>query len=441
MNWKRYAFGMMSTVMAVSLTACTTTKEAAPSASAESKSTTPAKPQEMTFVSWSSEETTGKSIIQDGMVGSWNKKETAFPIKTVGYPWDKSLEQIILKSQAKQDMDIAQVDITWFNTLNKMGVMVDLNTLLDPQWIKDNFDEAALKAGQVDGKQYALPWTVAAISMLYNPVITEKAGITGVPATLQQFEEALAKVKASNPDVIPYAAMTKNGANISQDFQTWLWTNGGSVFDASGNVTINNDKGVQTLTWFKGLFDKGYIKMDIDRVEARNLFSQNKVAFYDDSIVARGFQVSKGISDADMPKHLVPMPRPVAKEGDKQQAKLWGHYLMVSKDSKNPKKAAEFIKSILTDQELAIKYFKSASTPPVIKKIADLPEVKNDAYTTGYLKIAASSKAGETEKYAQSKTMDQVISEEIQAALLNAKTPQKAMDDAAARLKETLKKE
>ncbi|MFC7681396.1 ABC transporter substrate-binding protein [Paenibacillus sp. GCM10028914] len=391
----------------------------------------------LTFVSWSSQESSG-TMIKDVMATSFSEDNPNSPVNVIGYPWKDTLQQLIIKAQSKENLDVAQIQSSWFNTVAGQNVLVDLNTVLDPQWIKDNFTEAALKAGQMDGKQYALPWTVAAIAPLYNPEILKKAGVDQIPVTVAEFEEALKKVKETQSDVIPYAFSTESAENVSQDFQAWLWTFGGKVFDADGKVVINDENGVKALEWLKGLKDKGYIQMAVSRVSARDTFGQNKAAFYDDSIVARGFQIKNGFTMENMSEHLVPMPRPVLNVGDTPRSVLWGHYLVVFEHSQNQKKSAEFIQHILKD-DLAIEYFKSASVPPVTNTAKENEVVKNDDYVNKYLDVAKTATPLETEAYVQVNQMNTIIAEEVQAALLDAKTPKKALDDIASRIADTMK--
>src|SRR5699024_1791125 len=140
---------------------------------------------------------------------------------------------------------VAQIQSSWFNILASQDVLVDLNEELDSDWIEENFTDAALEAGQLDGKQLALPWTVAAIAQLYNPEILKEAGVENPPKTVEEFEVALKLVKENSPDVIPYAFSTDSSENVSQDFQSWLWTYGGNVFSEDGKVTINDEHGLE----------------------------------------------------------------------------------------------------------------------------------------------------------------------------------------------------
>lgn len=55
-----------------------------------------------------------------------------------------------------------------------------------------------VKPWEVDGKQYALPYTFGATGIWYNKDLFDQAGISGTPATLPELEDAVAKLKAIN---------------------------------------------------------------------------------------------------------------------------------------------------------------------------------------------------------------------------------------------------
>ena len=50
---------------------------------------------------------------------------------------------------------------------------------------------------QVDGKTYALPFSVGVVGFWYNKMLFEKAGITSPPATMDEFYAAVDKLEAA----------------------------------------------------------------------------------------------------------------------------------------------------------------------------------------------------------------------------------------------------
>ncbi len=390
----------------------------------------------LVWAGWSGEEEANKETIK-GIIDTYNTSADNAEISWVGWPWANTLQQLIIRTQGNQDLDVAQVDMAWLATLAKMDVLVDLNEVLGENWMKENIPEASLNSGNIDGKQLAVPWTQASIGMVYNPTILKNAGVEKVPETVEEFEEALKKIKEYDKDIIPYAAATKEAGSIAKDVNAWFWTFGGQYVDDSGKVVINSEANEKALTWYKGLKDNGYIAMDLTRFDARQLFAQNKVAFYDDAILARGIAKSNGVAEDKLDETIQPMARPVLNKGDKPQSTLWGHQLVIFKSAKDTEKVAEFIKYLISE-ETSLKYFEASGSVPVINSAINSDKVKSDKWSSEWLKITETGKKAETQKYENDSQLATIVTEEIQNTLLGTKTPKQALEDTQSRFEQSM---
>ena len=213
----------------------------------------------------------------------------------------------------------------------------------------------------------------------------------------------------------------------------WLWTNGGQIWDEEGNVTLNEEAGVKTLDWYKDMLDKGYITMDVGRSEARQMFAQGKVAFYDDAVVAKSQVISNGVDPDEVVNVCSAMLRPVVNEGDDPQAVQWGGMLVIYKNSEYKEEAAELAK-VLNSEEVALDYFENGGMPPVTKEVAQSDVVKNDPYINTFIESTATARLEETARMTNANEIKDIMTEEIQYALLGQKTAQQALDDAASRI-------
>lgn len=384
------------------------------------------------WAGWTGEEESAKPIIQ-GMIDNYNSKSEIGNVSWVGWPWADTLQQLIIRNQGSEVLDIAQVDIGMFSTLASMDVLVDLNEVMGKDYLTSNFEEPSLAIGQKDGKQFGMPWSVASIGMVYNPDILERAGYNEAPKTVKEFEECLEKVKALGDDIIPYGLATKDGT-ATGDFMPWLWTFGGSFYDNNGNVSINNEKGLEAMNWYKSLMDKNYIRTNMSRFDARQLFAQGKIAFYDDAILAKGVAVNNGVDSEKIQDVAKPMVRPVLNAGDVPQSTMWGHMLVIFKKSANPEVAADFAKSVISEEE-SIKYFKNNGMPPVLKSVLSSEEIKNDYWASAWQEITKTGKNGEFVFNPKSAELTTIVSEEVQAVLVGSKSTQQAIDDMANRMK------
>lgn len=388
-------------------------------------------PVEIVWAGWSGEEEASRDIFQRMM--DTYEQQSGNDVTWVGWTWADTAQQLLIRAQNNSEqLDLAQVDIDIFNTVAQAGVLADWNEILGEDYMTQTFEQSALDVGNINGEQLGMPWSMASITMVYNPQILAAAGWDKTPVTLEEFEQCLADIKANNPNVIPYAVSTKD-ATCAGDFMPWLRTFGGAVFNDDGSVAINSEAAVNCVKWYQDMLDKGYIAMDVGRSEARQLFAQGEVAFYDDAVLAKGQAVSNGVDPDDVVNVCSAMLRPVLNEGDEPQSTMWGHMLVAFKNSEYQAQAAELAKTLISD-EVALDYFENNGMPPVTKSATSLDEVKNDAYLNGFLQSTATARLEETARMANASEIKAVITEEVQSALLGQKSAEQAVADMASRL-------
>ncbi|WP_370826864.1 ABC transporter substrate-binding protein [Fournierella massiliensis] len=399
-------------------------------ASSQAGSASSAEPVNLVWAGWSGEEEASKEIFT--RMRETYEKESGNTVTWVGWTWADTAQQLLIRNQGSEQLDLAQVDIGIFNTVAQAGVLADWNEILGEDFLKENFTQSALDVGNVDGKQLALPWSMASISMVYNPELLAQAGWDKVPTTMEEFEQCLADVKALGGDIVPYAVSTKD-ATCAGDFMPWLWTFGGAIFGEDGSVTINSEAAVECVKWYQDMLAKGYIAMDTGRGEARQMFAQGKVAFYDDAVVAKGQAVSNGVAPEEVVNVCSAMSRPVLKAGDEPQSTMWGHMLVIFDKSEYKQQAADLAMTLVGD-EIAMDYFTNNGMPPVTTSMAEKEEVKQDAYLNGFLESTATARLEETARMTNANEVKSVITEELQYALLGQKTAEQAVADMESRL-------
>jgi multiple sugar transport system substrate-binding protein len=91
-------------------------------------------------------------------------------------------------------------------------------------------------------------------------------------------------------------------------------------------------------------------------------------------------------------------------------------------------------------EQQGLKFFKESGNLPVLNAAIQNEAIQNDPYTKAFVELTKYSKCAETEPFPEGKELDNIISEEFQAGVMGAKSPQKALDDAAAKIKTTMKK-
>ncbi|MBN8880784.1 MAG: extracellular solute-binding protein, partial [Salana multivorans] len=139
--------------------------------------------------------------------------------------------------------------------LKTQGAITNLSTLMD----EAGFDPSTLVSNdQIDGATYMVRALNFAYPMYYNLDLLEAAGITKLPETRSEFEDAATKV--TNPDTNVYAWSLPINVQSPAGFdsQSWLWASGGR-FLKDRKPNFETPEIANWLGFLKSQYDAGVI--------------------------------------------------------------------------------------------------------------------------------------------------------------------------------------
>lgn len=372
-----------------------------------------------TFTAWALNEEAGRPVVES-LLASW-EEETGSAAETSSFPYDEYLDQIVLQARGGNLQGAAQLDIAWLSTLATLGGLRDLSDVAT----EGGYTEAALATGRYEDVQYGLPWTTGSIGLIGNRELLDQAGVASDPSTIDEFESALEALQGVDNDLIPYAFMT-DAAQL-RDAIMWMRTYGSPIL-ADGEVTLGDEGSVAAIEWLRGLYDRGLIAPDVDRFDARALFSQGRVGFYDDAIVAKGILIADS-PDRDLESKIVPVPRPTTSGGDPDSLS-WGH-LVVVVEGEQAEAATAWARHLTGDTATAIEYFEGVALPPTTEESLADEAIASDEYISAWTEqVTAFAQPNPFWPYPQYAQMETILGEQLQAALLGRTEVQQALDAA-----------
>jgi multiple sugar transport system substrate-binding protein len=389
----------------------------------------------LTYVGWSQDEAASKPVLTS-MFEAYRKAQADVKLDVVGFPWGQMQQNILLRMRSNQPLDVVQLAERWLPQFASTGKMVDLHEVYGKANLEKQMSPGVLKLGEFRGKQYGLPWTAGSIGMVANAKVLKDAGISAPPKTVDAFLEALRAIKRTQPQSVPYAMTTKNNNSMSPDFQVWLWTFGGQLFDDKGKVAVNSAAGVRALTFMADLVKEGLAAKDIDRPDARRMYGQNQTGFYQDAPLARGFARNNSGKGTEFDQFVMAMATPVLKNGDTPQSFAWGHLLTMFSDGKgapNPQAPQTRLASHLALSDAnQLTYFKDQGLFPVTNTA--LAQLGTDPYVSAWTAASRFAERDEVSQWTTSAEPVTIIGEEVQGALLGQKTAQAAIENMGKRL-------
>lgn len=340
--------------------------------------------------------------------------------------------------------DVVLVDDIWYAEFAKNGYLWDVTKVVDDK-TKSSVFAAAWDITSVGGKIYGMPWLLDEKYFYYNEKILAEAGITAPPTTWEELMEQAQTIKDKGLVEYPIVWSWGQAEAAICDYVALLYGNGGSFMDDAGKPAFNNAQGVKTLQWMVDSIDAGitnpasisYVEEDV-----RNTFSQGKAAFalnwlYMYDLAALNEKESQVVGNVKM--SLIPVFA-----GNAQPSSSINGSMGFSVIDKSPNREAAWkYVQFLTSESIQKEY--SAHLLPIYsgnyegEALTALQNLNSSTPVTVPMfkdQFPYSHVRPKVPYYSEGSKALQLA---IQEALTKAKTPQQALDDAAAKWVELAK--
>jgi ABC-type glycerol-3-phosphate transport system substrate-binding protein len=174
-------------------------------------------------------------------------------VKVEAISWGDGYAKVLAAAAAKKGPDVFTGGLSWGISAGNKGALADLRKLGVASYVQPKVPSQIYKAlvGYKSTKVYAVPFDLTLMMMFYDKTTLAKAGITAAPKTIADFNAAADKLKAAG---VPTPVYNEWGNADWLGFFSWLYSSGGTLYDAQCKVTINNAKGVAALTQYKKLY-------------------------------------------------------------------------------------------------------------------------------------------------------------------------------------------
>lgn len=422
-NWLRIAVGLLKTsALAMAMTAGSSQAE------------------EVVFVGWSQTEVGLKPTLER-LFNEFQAAHPADKLEVIGFPFDKMEQNLVLRQRNSQRIDVAQLQERWLPSFAKMNALHDLNQVFGADVLASRFDPEILKLGQVNGKQVGIPFTAGAVTLVGNRNVLQAAGVTSPPRTLTEFTAALRKVKAFNKDLIPFGFSTKGLAPMHVEATIMFWAHGARFFDDQGRVLVDSPQSRAALKYLADLVNEGLIAKGNDRFDTRKLYSADKVAFFLDPPVIRGFvRAQAGGPSAD--GKIMILPVPTINSGDTPRALFFGHFLAMFNHGGVKGTAdtsgSKLLTAIGMDTAAQRALWQEGGQIPTMK--AAVSAVASDPYVKDFVTATKTAWWDETAQFVNGGELRQIIAEEVEAGMLGVKSVDDAIRSMSRRLDSAVKR-
>lgn len=263
--------------------------------------------------------------------------------------WGDYWSRVSTQAAGGNAPDVIQMDIEYLAEYATRGVLLALDPYVGNQLKIDDFDQAVIDNGKVDGKLYAVSAGINAGAIVYNASAYEEAGVTppGHDTTWEDFAARAAEFTKKTTRSGMYGSTDESAAEPV--LETWLRQRGKQLFSVEG--TLGYDE-TDLTEWFQMWADmraSGAIPpADVQALDQGNidssLIAQSRAALAFAN--SNQFIAYKGLTPDRM--GLAPYPK-VGAEGKGGLYIKPSQFFSVSAQSANPEAAVALIDFLLTD--------------------------------------------------------------------------------------------
>jgi multiple sugar transport system substrate-binding protein len=215
------------------------------------------------------------------------EKQTGVHVDIAEFPYANLFEKELLDLNSRTGAyDLIMLDDPWFPKFASLNVLADLTPLLQKRGLSKPDDDfvpssiALCRHPYETGALFALPYVGNSQLFFYRKDLFQKYNLKE-PATWQDVVTDASIITEQEKNGAPgggkvygYVMRAAQGNAAVADFMPIFWAFGGEMFDASGQPTVNSDKGMMALAVMKILGQyspPGYASFNADEVGAHLL--------------------------------------------------------------------------------------------------------------------------------------------------------------------------
>ncbi|EAZ92998.1 ABC transporter substrate-binding protein [Crocosphaera chwakensis] len=367
------------------------------------------------------------------LIKQFEQEHEGIKIRWVDIPWEAMESKILTAVSANTAPDVVNLNPNFASKLASRNAWLNLteNNYLSSEE-KQEYLPNIWDAGMVNNISFGLPWYLTTQITIYNQALLKQAGIETAPKTFKELADVAAILKEKTGK---YAMFFTFVPGDSGEVLESLVQMGVTLFNENGKAAFNSPEGLEAFNYWVDLYQKELLPPEVltqGHRHAIDLYQSGEIALL--STGAESFPVI--IKNAPTIAEVSAASPQITGETGKRNVAVMN--LVIPKSTDKPQEAIEFA-TFVTNTENQLKFAKEANVlPSTVKAIETyINEQENSSDTTALSQaIAISAKQLQDAQVLvppqdNINQLQKIIYENLQAAMLNNKTVEQALQDAA----------
>ncbi len=353
------------------------------------------------------------------LVAKFEKENPGVKVEVTDLTWADGHEKITIAFSAGQPPDVLELGSDWIYEYAANKLLLDVTQKAESLKNVLLFWPPAV----LDGKIYAVPWSLGTRLMFYNFDLLNKAGFYDVPVTWDQLAKLNKELAKFKPKIYGFGANASERHRLYKKFLPFLWSAGGELFSEDGKTCLlNSPEGVKALEYYAGLCQDALLATQANLDDA---FLQGKVA----AIISGDWLLKKlkkappkfGYTTGLMPSPDGQLPNRISFAG--------GEFLAVSAKSKKKELAWSFVQ-FLVRPDNQVYFCRNAliPTPASVTAQTDTFFLSDANYKTFIEQLQLAQSSPPHPHWVE---IEQAIEEAVEQAMYKKKSAKEALDEAA----------
>ncbi|MBW4454502.1 MAG: sugar ABC transporter substrate-binding protein [Nostoc indistinguendum CM1-VF10] len=363
------------------------------------------------------------------LIANFESQNPGIKVNWVDVPWAAMENKILTAVSAKTPPDVVNLNPGFASQLAGRNAWLDLDTKV-PNDVRSSYLPNIWKASTLNGNSFGIPWYLTTRLTIYNTDLLKQAGINKTPTTYAELAQAAQQIKDKTGKYAFFVTFVpQDSGEVLESFVQM----GVTLVDAEGKAAFNSAQGKAAFQYWVDLYKKGLLPKEAltqGHRHAIDLYQSGETAF-----LASGPELLKTIAN-NAPKIAQDSAIAPQLTGDTGKKNVAVMNMVIPRDSKQPDGAVKFA-LFVTNDENQLAFAKAANVlPSTVKALSDsyFKDVPANASTVEKARVITAQQLQQAEilipTLKDSNKLQKAIYENLQAAMLDQKTVDKAVEDA-----------
>ncbi|MCA1994209.1 MAG: sugar ABC transporter substrate-binding protein [Coleofasciculus sp. S288] len=367
----------------------------------------------------------------NNLISTFESENPGVKVRWVDVPWSAMESKILTAVSAKTAPDVVNLNPNFASQLATRNAWMELDAKVSEPDRKQYLPKI-WKASTLNEKSFGIPWYLTTRVTIYNQDLLKQAGVSKPPATYEELAQVAQQVKDKTGKYAFFVTFVpEDSGEVLESFVQM----GVSLVDNQGNAAFNTPEGIAAFKYWVDLYKKGLLPREVLTQGHRNAIELYQAG--ETALLASGAEFLKTI-ETNAPaiaKVSAAAPQITGETGKKNVAVM---NLVIPRDTPKPDEAFKFA-LFVTNTENQLAFAKAANVLPSTVEAVEAYKKELSSNTNAspveQARNVSASQLQDAEVLVPAmkdlNKLQKAIYENLQAAMLEEKTVEQAVADAA----------